>query len=609
MRLVTRAASVFVVTLSSLFVAPGDGTPPADAAVLPMASTRVLDTRTGVGGVTGPVRGGQRVRFTVPGAVTANATSVALNITATGAEEYGFVSAWSCDEAKPETSNLNFVAGRSVPNMIIVRISQAASTRGSVCLESSADVQLVADVMALFTGTGDVSPITPQRILDTRGTGDPLRANVIRRIPVAGTPGVPTQAAAVALNVTVVSPKRGGFASLFPCSAAGGAGWTPSSSTVNFGASETVASFTTTALSTGDICVHSSAETELIVDTFGWLPAAGGLKVKDPVRVLDTRIGLWSTGPARNGETMRLRVAGRGGVPNEAAAAMLTLTVTDAGGFGFVTAWSCDGAAPDTSVLNFWPGAARANSALMTLSVSTGEICLRAFSSNGTPVSLIADAVGWVPGSITRPPVPPAPTPAKFTTLPVGSVLPTGAQCASRVRGAAEVRAVNQSYNNTRGTRANTVFPRVDGNFVGTTDEILQWVACKWGIDEDIVRAQIARESWWQMTTVGDNGESFGLGQVRLAYHGSAFVDDNARRSSAYNVDYTYAVWRSCFEGRETWLNTVERGATYVAGDMKGCLGVWFAGRWYTSGARTYIAEVESYLAQRIWETPNFRNG
>ncbi len=168
---------------------------------------------------------------------------------------------------------------------------------------------------------------------------------------------------------------------------------------------------------------------------------------------------------------------------------------------------------------------------------------------------------------------------------------------------------MNQTYNSTKGTRPPTrTYPRVDGNFTGTTDEILQWAACKWGIDEDIVRAQIAKESWWQMTAVGDNGESFGLGQVRTTAHQSAFVDDNAKRSSAYNVDYTYAVWRACFEGQFTWLNDVERGATYGPGDLNGCLGVWFSGRWYTQAANDYIAAVEGYRGQRVWETANFLN-
>jgi hypothetical protein len=38
----------------------------------------------------------------------------------------------------------------------------------------------------------------------------------------------------------------------------------------------------------------------------------------------------------------------------------------------------------------------------------------------------------------------------------------------------------------------------------GTTREILRWAACKWGIDQSIVFAQAAVESWWRQTTMGD---------------------------------------------------------------------------------------------------------
>ena len=66
-------------------------------------------------------------------------------------------------------------------------------------------------------------------------------------------------------------------------------------------------------------------------------------------------------------------------------------------------------------------------------------------------------------------------------------------------------------------------FDRVTGNFTGTTDEIIQWAACKWGFDEDLIRAQTAKESWWFQSSVGDNGESFGLMQMRVPYWGWAF--------------------------------------------------------------------------------------
>jgi autotransporter family porin len=352
------------------------------------------------------------------------------------------------------------------------------------------------------------------------------------------------------------------------------------------------------------------------------LPNSGGLRSVDPARLLDTRNGTWSTGIAASGATVRLRVAGRGGVPNDAAAALLTIAATGARGNGYVTAWACDESMPVASVLNARPGATRSNIALVKLSKTSGEVCLYTKSAGGAPVHLVADAVGWVPGgeSRTPPPAPPTPPPApsgRFVTLPVGSALPSGAECAARVRPAAEVRSVNTAANNNRGSRANANnrndwngFDRVDGNFAGTTDELIQWAACKWGIDEDIARAQIAKESWWHQSANGDNGESWGLGQVRDTAHQSAFeYAINARTSSAYNLDYTYAAWRACYEGVLTWLNNVERGKQYSAGDADGCLGVWFSGRWYTQPATTYIAAVNDYKNQRIWETQNFKNG
>ena len=215
------------------------------------------------------------------------------------------------------------------------------------------------------------------------------------------------------------------------------------------------------------------------------------------------------------------------------------------------------------------------------------------------------------------------PAPEHFVTLPVGTPLPSGAQCAEWVGPYEELRPDNAEANRTRGTRPNTRtdwvgFSRVDGDFVGTTEEIIEWAACKWGIDEDIARAQIVKESAWHQSVVGDNGESFGLGQVRCAYHTEACVDDNAIRSSAYNLDYTYAVWRGCYEGVYTWLNDAERGSDYAAGDEWGCLGVWFSGRWYTPEAIAYVeggetlgygnVGVREHFENRTWEDPDFVN-
>lgn len=217
---------------------------------------------------------------------------------------------------------------------------------------------------------------------------------------------------------------------------------------------------------------------------------------------------------------------------------------------------------------------------------------------------------------------------SNFETLPVGADLPTDSECANLVDSFSEVRNMNVSYNNTTGTQPNGRYPRVTGNFTGTTEEIIEWGACKWGIDEDHLKAQVAKESYWDQTAAGDRTsdtnacipgmrtpgsdglcpESIGVMQVRYLYHQEAFVDNNSVKSTAYNLDYALAVWRDCYEGNLTWLNNVERGADYEAGDEWGCMGVWFTGRWYVPAAYTYIDAVKDYLNQRIWETQSFIN-
>jgi hypothetical protein len=226
-------------------------------------------------------------------------------------------------------------------------------------------------------------------------------------------------------------------------------------------------------------------------------------------------------------------------------------------------------------------------------------------------------------------------SPAHFGTLPPGARLPSGSQCAAwvRARPVPENKRVNQRYNQTTGHQVPAsmllggLARRIDGQFTGTTAEILRWAACKWGVDEDLVRAQAAIESWWRQTTLGDFGadptacppghglgvdgtagqcpQSYGIMQDRYPYMKDAFP--GAMRSTAMNADVAYAIWRTCFEGYETWLNTVERGRRYAAGDAWGCVGRWFSGRWYTAAGEQYVTRVRGYLDQRIWATPDFQ--
>jgi hypothetical protein len=209
--------------------------------------------------------------------------------------------------------------------------------------------------------------------------------------------------------------------------------------------------------------------------------------------------------------------------------------------------------------------------------------------------------------------------------------LHSDAWCAARVKPQQEIRPTNRRYNRAGPQRRVTAWPfrRVTGNFTGTTDEIIQWAACKWGFSVRALRAQAALESYWAQTNLGDwttdpsrcapyhgigvDGEpgecpeSVGIMQVRAPYV-PLRIARGATKSTAYNLDVYLAIWRSCWKGQETWLNQFERGREYRAGDEWGCIGRWFTGRWYTADGIDYTSRVKRYYRQQIWQTDSFRN-
>jgi hypothetical protein len=206
---------------------------------------------------------------------------------------------------------------------------------------------------------------------------------------------------------------------------------------------------------------------------------------------------------------------------------------------------------------------------------------------------------------------------AKAHTRPPGAKPLSDRAAARHVKHSSwEPRADNAQENRRMLTRRQRIYfrahsdmtykARVTGHYRGTTDEIIQWAAWKHGISEDLLRAVAVQESWWHMSTVGDNGDSFGLFQIRRPYHCCPAF---ARRSTAFNADYYGAILRAYYDGKETWLNTVERGRDYRAGDLWGSVGAWFAGRWHTPAAEQYIAAVKQHLKARTWRTRDFAGG
>jgi autotransporter family porin len=226
-----------------------------------------------------------------------------------------------------------------------------------------------------------------------------------------------------------------------------------------------------------------------------------------------------------------------------------------------------------------------------------------------------------------------------FHTLPPGAQLPSGALCAKLVNASRqpEDRSVNKRYNSRKGRHVGAKFlaadgpgarklaRRISGDFTGTTIDILRWAACKWGMGQDIVFAQAAVESWWQQGTLGGwtTDRAHCPPGDKLGEHGKpgecpvtwGILQNTYRpggwpaiaRSTAMNADAAYATWRSCYDGYETWLNSMPRGSQYHKGDAWGCVGRWFAGQWRNPPALGYIAQVKKYLREKIWLKPNFR--
>jgi hypothetical protein len=144
----------------------------------------------------------------------------------------------------------------------------------------------------------------------------------------------------------------------------------------------------------------------------------------------------------------------------------------------------------------------------------------------------------------------------------------------------------------------------VTGGFTGTTGEIIQWAAWKWGIDEDVMRAVAVQESDWEQPAVNPDGATFGIFQIKTQLAGGDGWPGTyplARDSTPFNADYYARALRSCYDGRETW---VRHG--YGSGDLWGCVGWWFSGSWHDPGAEDYVRRVQRWYAERTWEHPGY---
>jgi alpha-tubulin suppressor-like RCC1 family protein len=373
-----------------------------------LASSRLLDTNIGVGAAAVPVAafGTVHVQVSGRGGVPASKVSaVVLTVTVTRPAKRGFVSVYADGAARSSASNVNFVPGQSVPNLVVAPVG----TNGKVALFNGSDgsLDLLADVAGYYLSgapkvAGAFGSLAPARLLDSRigmGTGaGPIAAGGTVDLQVAGRGGVPASGVSVVvLNVTVTAPTGSGSVSV-----SGGPARSPEVSNVSFGRGQTVPNLVFAAVGPGGkVSLHNSSTgtVHLIADVSGYYlsgppTAAGAFGPLAPSRLLDTDAGVGAPRAAvAAGDTVHLKVTGSGGVPSSGVSAVaLNVTVAGPAKAGSVSVMEDGSPLPRTSNLTFEPGGTVTNLVVSPVAAN-GKVALH--NASGGQIRLTADVAGF----------------------------------------------------------------------------------------------------------------------------------------------------------------------------------------------------------------------
>ena len=380
------------------------------------APARLLDTRSAGSTIDGRKqreglrRAGERYVLPIVGraGVATAPKAVILNVTVVDPVGDGYLTVWPCDSASaPNASNLNFRAGQTIANSVIVGVGPA----GASCLtvqETSANV--IVDLSGVIETAAEFVATAPSRLLDTREAGATIDGQFQRlglrpagtkvELKVRGRAGVPADAESAVLNVTVTGPPGAGYATVWPCDTAN----PPNASTLNFSAGETIPNLVVAPLSpTGTVCLQTAESgAHLLADLSGYFRAGPTYIPRSPARLVDSRSGAMTIdgryaggGRKQPGQRFEFAVAGRAGTPAGADAAILNVTATNAAAGGYLTVWPCDTVAPpNASNVNFVGGQTIPDLVVATLSPS-GTVCVQVAES---AADVIIDLNGWLDG-------------------------------------------------------------------------------------------------------------------------------------------------------------------------------------------------------------------
>ena len=245
-----------------------------------LTPARVLDTRAGNGAAPTKVAAGGTLDLQVTGRGGVPATGVSavvLNVTVTEPVSAGYLTAWPHADPRPLASNLNFAAGQTVANLVMVKVGPT----GKVSFANGGGaLHVIADVSGWFGVSGETTgaryhPVAPARVLDTRVAIGALQLPVLPLgtidVQVTGRGGVPAAGVtATVLNVTVVDPLGLGYVTAWPTGAV-----RPLASNINFVFGQTTPNLVMGKLGTGGkISIFNGGGTaNLVADVAGWYGA------------------------------------------------------------------------------------------------------------------------------------------------------------------------------------------------------------------------------------------------------------------------------------------------------------------------------------------------
>jgi len=330
-------------------------------------------------------------RVPVSTGASTGATAALVNITLTGADSAGYVTAESCDtpvEGLRAWSNGNVVPGQTVANLAVVPLD----AQGRFCLYQSSAMHLVVDVQGWFSpsavsgANGSLfSPLSPTRVVDTRVSGAKTSPLVKFTIPVGH---APLGAVAALANLTVTHTDSAGYLTSDSCT--GLADGEQERSNVNFAAADTVANLAVVPMSGSSFCTLANVGVHHIVDVQGVFAPAPvgqwGYAPMTPSRLLDTRQCSNGScpGPNKAGRIVKVQA------PAGASAVLVNLTLTGATGSGYATAAACSKLVPGPqaqSNANVAKGGTAANLAVVPVDAD-GSFCVYTSSTTHVIVDL-----------------------------------------------------------------------------------------------------------------------------------------------------------------------------------------------------------------------------